>query len=147
MWAESYLPVILTTWQTWLVIGVGAVTSTLTLLASCWLLFRRNRSTRKGLTEEKGDFDPFVNGSLTEKRKSGRREGNPVEVFITDNEEENESIRGWIVDRSMGGVRLLVYEPIDLGKALIIRPRQAPPGVPWTQIVVKSCERTKSGYQ
>ena len=97
--------------------------------------------------EEEPRFDPFVKGSITEKRKSLRREGNPVEVFITDAEEKIEPIRGWVVDRSLGGVRLLVYELVEVGTALRIRPRQAPPGVPWTQVVVKSCEPAKSGYQ
>jgi len=147
MWAKSFLPFDLTRWETWVVLGAGAITASLTLLTSRFLFFRKKRRrTKEAPPREKAEADPFEEGSATEKRESLRREGNPVEVFITDAAEEGEPIRGWVIDRSLGGVRLLVYEPMDVGTILSIRPRQAPPGTPWTQIVVKSCDYTKSGY-
>jgi hypothetical protein len=149
MLATSIAGIDLTAWNTWVVVSVGVVTAGLTLLGSRLFLSRRKTSSSEELPPAEPDprVDPFVQGSASEKRASLRREGNPVEVFITDVEEQIEPVRGWVIDRSLGGIRLLLHEPVELSLTLNVRPRQAPPGTPWTQVVVKSCERKKNGYQ
>ena len=74
-----------------------------------------------------------------ERRSAPRRKGNPVSVSICDGPDESEPIQGWVLDRSSGGVRLLVDEVIATETLVKIRPSKAPESVPWVTVKVKSC--------
>jgi hypothetical protein len=78
-----------------------------------------------------------------DRRSTPRRKGNRVEVYLTD-DSKRPPILGCVVDRSMGGLCLLVEKPLTEGAILKIRPRQAPQTVPWTPIEIRSC-RADSG--
>ncbi|MBY0527510.1 MAG: PilZ domain-containing protein [Gemmataceae bacterium] len=77
--------------------------------------------------------------SSQERRSTPRRKGNPVSVAIADAADESETIQGWVLDRSAGGLRLLVDEAVPAGTLLSVRPSKAPPSFPWVQVKVKSC--------
>jgi len=77
--------------------------------------------------------------STPERRSTPRRKGNPVSVYIADNGTPGEPFQGWVVDRSAGGLRLLVDEAIPAGTQLKVRPTKAPAGFPWVAVKVKSC--------
>ena len=109
MWAKSFLPVNLTSWETWVVFGIGAFTASLTLLSSLVAALSAKETDREGSRGGRAPVRSLREGQHHRKAEVVRREGNPVEVFITDAEEKIEPIRGWVVDRSLGGVRLLVY--------------------------------------
>jgi PilZ domain len=74
-----------------------------------------------------------------ERRSTPRRKGNPVSVAIANGDGGVETIQGWVVDRSAGGLRLLVDEALPAGTVLNIRPTKAPPSFTWVQVQVKSC--------
>ena len=93
------------------------------------------------------DFDPFVQGSPTEQRKAHRRGGNPVEVFVALGEETSPSRRGWVVDRSVGGLGITVGEEIKPGTHLQLLPVNAAGITPWTEVEVKSCRTVKNGFE
>jgi PilZ domain len=74
-----------------------------------------------------------------ERRSTPRRKGNPVSVAIANGDGGMEPIQGWVVDRSAGGLRLLVDDSVPAGTVLNVRPTKAAPSFPWVQVRVKSC--------
>lgn len=74
-----------------------------------------------------------------ERRSTPRRKGNPISVQITNGVTEGVSMQGWVVDRSAGGIRLLVDEAVEPGTILNVRPAKVHANYPWIKIKVKSC--------
>jgi hypothetical protein len=91
--------------------------------------------------------DPFVHGSASELRKSFRRQGNPVEVLLVNQHTKAAPFKGYVVDRSVGGLGLLVEDPVELESQLTVRPVNAPHIAPWVEIVVKSCRQSSPGWE
>lgn len=81
-----------------------------------------------------------------ERRSTPRRKGNPVSVHVVDGTEMDDPFQGWVVDRSAGGMRLLVDEAMPAGTLLKVRPTKAPAGFPWIQVKVKSCYRERKSW-
>jgi hypothetical protein len=77
--------------------------------------------------------------STHERRSTPRRKGNPVSVAIANGDSTTDAIQGWVVDRSAGGLRLLVDDAMPAGTVLNVRPTKSPPSFPWVQVQVKSC--------
>ena len=75
--------------------------------------------------------------TLTERRRSPRRWGDPVQVYLWDGYPGSEPGRGWIANRSEGGLGLTVLEPVMEGTVLNVRVTIAPETVPWVPLVVK----------
>jgi hypothetical protein len=80
--------------------------------------------------------DPFLYGSNSERRTASRREGNMVEIAIAD-PAGGEPLRGWVLDRSVGGLRLRLPAAVPVGIVLSVRPHNAPKLVPWTLLEVR----------
>ena len=121
----------------------------MSLIVGRLVLSNRRARPKAGVPRgaEGPSHDPFEHGSVTERRSTTRRKGNPVEVLITDAEAEAEPWRGWVVDRSMGGLCLLLHDEVASGSTLGIKPRSAPPATPWVQLEVRSCKKERAGYQ
>jgi hypothetical protein len=83
--------------------------------------------------------DPYVEGGQTEQRAALRRTGHAIGVQIRDPKGQGAEQSGWVVDRSVGGLCLQLDSPLEIGAALLVRPRNAPPGAPWVAIEVRSC--------
>jgi hypothetical protein len=137
-------------WQTWVIPAAGLFASLLALIVGHHFLSR----SHKPVKEEPGDsprgpthHDPFDDGSVSERRGAARRKGNPVEVFITDAEATREPVRACVVDRSVGGLCLLVSEEVEPGTVLSVKPRNAPPATPWIQVEVRACKKDRAGYE
>ncbi len=81
-----------------------------------------------------------------ERRSSPRRKGNPISVLVSNAGATSEPLQGWVVDRSAGGVRLLVDQSVAPGTVLSVRPSKAHPGYTWVQIQVRSCRPERSSY-
>jgi hypothetical protein len=93
------------------------------------------------------EFDPFVQGSATEQRKSHRRCGNPVEVLLAPEQSTTPAWRGWVIDRSVGGLCLGVPNEFTEGFLLRVLPTNAATITPWTELEVRSCRSTNDGYE
>jgi hypothetical protein len=93
------------------------------------------------------EFDPFVQGSATEQRKAHRRGGNPVEVLLAPEQSTTPAWRGWVIDRSVGGLCLGVFDEFEEGFLLRAVPTNAATIAPWTELEVRSCRSTKDGYE
>jgi hypothetical protein len=114
-------------WQTTVIPAIGLLAAGLTLLTGRWAL-RRKRRPELPPPPEQGTHDPFDQGSRTDRRRSLRRKGNPVEILLGECEATREPLRGWVLDRSTGGLCLLTSEEIAPGTMLRVRACQAPPG-------------------
>jgi hypothetical protein len=82
--------------------------------------------------------DPFLEGSFRERRSAPRRSGNEVDVELDDPDEVLPPLPAWVVDRSVGGLRLSVECPVAEGKVLRVRARG--PAARWVPIEVRSCQ-------
>lgn len=91
------------------------------------------------LRTKKGPTPQLRPLSTKERRSTPRRKGNPISVHVTDGEETGDPFQGWVVDRSAGGLRLLVDEAIPAGTLLKVRPTKAHAAFPWVAVKVKSC--------
>lgn len=97
--------------------------------------------------EPEGVSDPFVQGRYQERRGAARRGGNPVAVLISDEEAEAEPIRGFVLDRSTGGLCIAVDAEIETGTILSVRTANAPQTTPWVQVEVKNCRRNGREFE
>jgi hypothetical protein len=77
--------------------------------------------------------------NFTERRQAPRRWGDPVQVSIWDGNPAMEPARGWIVNRSAGGLGVSAAQPVLEGTVLSVRVAVAPDSLGWTQLQVKSC--------
>ena len=62
-----------------------------------------------------------------------------MRIFISDAAAQEKPFEGWIVDRSVGGIRLSVQRPVDPDTLMSIRACDAPDTIPWTQVRVIRC--------
>lgn len=82
----------------------------------------------------------------TDRRSAPRRKGNRIEVYLTD-DSKRPPIMGWVVDRSMGGLCMIVEKPLPEGAVLNVRPRKAPQTAPWTPIEIRSCRADEGEWE
>lgn len=126
-------------WRQWIVPAVGVGSALLALVVG-WILVGGRSKAKPSAAQD--PFDPAHKLSFyvpSEKRKAPRRRGGSVEVFISDADAKSEPFKGVIVDRSTGGLRLLIDRQIKPATILSVRSCQAMDMVPWVQVQVKSC--------
>jgi|SRR6516164_7499178 hypothetical protein len=92
------------------------------------------------LRDEKKEGAVTVGPSTTpEKRKAKRRRGALVKVLIRDIEEKFPPYDGLVTDRSIGGLTILVSEPVPAGTHLKLRGANSSEMMLWVQAKVKTC--------
>jgi hypothetical protein len=91
--------------------------------------------------------DPFIHGSPGDNRNSFRRKGNPVEVLVVNQKTKAAPFKGYVFDRSVGGLGLYFDAPIEKESQLTVRPVNAPHMAPWVEVVVKSCRESEGGWE
>jgi|ERR1051326_1865819 hypothetical protein len=135
-------------WELVVPIAIGVSVSGLALAVGRVFLGKRRRAaSRSGGEATAENFDPFVEGSKSERRSSVRRRGNPVAILIGDDKGERELGRGWVVDRSMGGLCLSCDIPLESAQVVTVKPVSAPGSVFWTQVEVRSCRHADDAYE
>jgi hypothetical protein len=80
-----------------------------------------------------------VQKSLKEKRAFLRRQGKPIRIFLSNAEATQEPTPGWVVDRSRGGLYIVVRQPVPVGTFLNIRAAHAPDTSPWVRVEIRRC--------
>lgn len=85
-------------------------------------------------------------GVSRDRRAAPRRKGNTVEVQINIKEDEPIT-RGWVLDRSIGGLCIMTEEAITEGTVIRLRPRSTAETMPWTDATVKSCRKDGTQYE
>jgi hypothetical protein len=131
-------------------LGAGLACTGLALVVGRAVLARRSSAPVADNHEANpaDNHDPFEQGSLKEQRKAYRRsQGGAIEVLLSDAASRAQPRHGWVVDRSVGGLRLAVLSPLAEGAVVTVRPATAPPSVPWVEVEIKSCQVTKNGWE
>jgi hypothetical protein len=132
----------------WMVASVGCMSAG--LVAVVGVLWLRKRQRSPVLPEPKANPpkpDPFEYGSATERRSALRRGGNPTKVYISHVASPDELFQGWVVDRSMTGLRLSVTQAIAKKSVLCVRPVAAPRNAPWVQVTVLRCSHLDDRWE
>jgi hypothetical protein len=76
---------------------------------------------------------------LHDRRLAPRRWGDPREVRLARPEAGGPEIHGLVINRSPGGVGLLLDEAVPVGVRLRLRLVGVPADVPWLAVQVKHC--------
>ncbi len=121
--------------QVWLPLALALGCSVLMM----WAVRPEKSPPAKLLGDE---FDELTASAISapEQRKARRRHGNPVQVHYSYSEVKNTAQRGYVIDRSLGGLRISTNEPVNDGAILVLRPVDASPMVPWVEVEVRSCK-------
>ena len=134
--------------ELWLGVAAGMVSMSLALMFGRMVLGRRREPHGPPPPKEARPVpDPFDHGSASERRSSLRRCGKQVRVFITDREGKAKPVEGWVMDRSMGGLCLSLYEPVEKEATLKIMVDNAPVGTPWVEIEIKTMRLDGDRYE
>jgi hypothetical protein len=92
-------------------------------------------------------YDPFLDGTALERRYGPRRKGNAVSVLISDALATADPIHGWVIDRSVGGLRLATDRWVAKSVILSVRATNAPDSVAWVQVEVKNSLQQESTWE
>jgi PilZ domain len=84
------------------------------------------------------EFDPFVEGSASEKRVTFRRRGTAVRLFIRGPGSEKDPLIGYVLDRSSGGMAICAPVEFPNGTFLHVRPDTDSEASMWVKLEVRS---------
>jgi hypothetical protein len=137
--------------QPWMIPVIGALSASLAFLFGRRFLARPAPApAATAVPELPPDSTPLVTARLRksdpDRRGAPRRKGNRIAVFLTD-DPDREPLQGWVVDRSMGGLCVMVDKPLAPGIILNIRPRKAPQTAPWIPIQIRSCRADEGEWE
>src|SRR5262245_48355136 len=76
---------------------------------------------------------------LAERRRTPRGVSSMIRVLLSDPDFREEPCEGWVIDRTMDGLAVLVSRPVEVGLILGIRPPR-PSDSPWAVVEVRRCE-------
>ena len=93
------------------------------------------------------EYDPFVMGSASNKRNAFRRKGNAVQVLIREPGVKHDPIVGWVLDRSSGGLALMLPVEFSTGSRLEVRPDSQSGDALWLAVQVRSVRPQEDGWQ
>jgi hypothetical protein len=107
-----------------------------------WMLLRRSPTDADAQAKSSADPlpDPFLpKENSADKRKAARRQGNVIKLLCAVVTTPDDHFNGYVVDRSVTGLRLLLPGAYPIGAVLLVRPANIPPTTPWVQVEVRSC--------
>ena len=93
------------------------------------------------------DDDPFTSGGPDERRNAARRGGHPISVDMHDPDEKLPQQQAYVVDRSVGGLCLMVPNAVPVGSVWKVRPCNAPRTTLPVRIEVKSCTAAEQEWK
>jgi hypothetical protein len=131
------LPVGAMNWQTLTVPVAGLLVTVLILGAGFFWVGRRKAKSSPRVKVPVFVGDPFTQGPQSDRRSSARRTGQSVKITIQFVNSPNTVFEGYVMDRSMGGLRLLLERPLDNNQMLNVRCTDAPMTVAWVQVQVR----------
>jgi hypothetical protein len=86
-------------------------------------------------------------GSTGEKRRNPRRPGRSVEVYVAIPGDTQKYCKGVVLNRSVGGLGVLVGDEYQVGSAIAVLPVTASDLTPWVEVEVKSCRRNGDDWE
>ena len=103
----------------------------------------------RSLPEEGNAAQPELTPSPApvQERRSWPRRKRTLQILIQDAAGEEQPIPAWVMDRSLGGLRLAIDQPIEEGTILRVRRTTAPADIPWVEVQVKRLERKENAWE
>jgi hypothetical protein len=99
-----------------------------------------------GRTARRRGLAPVAAQTIGNKRKHLRRKDIATPILLAKEKDGGEPITCSVVDRSRGGLGILVDQPILQGTVIRVRPVQAPEDVAWVRLEVRHCGRRGAGW-
>jgi hypothetical protein len=134
----------------WLPTAIGFACGCLTTLFVQATVRRPQRSRpaapeKSAPPKKPGLHELAAMGVSAEKRGAIRRSGNAIAVFV--GEGDGVPVRGYVVDRSAGGIGLSLDHSLPIGTIVRVRPSKAPETAPWVEVQVKSCRAEGTEFE
>jgi serine/threonine protein kinase len=82
---------------------------------------------------------PFGKPGFPERRAAPRRTGNAVSLLIAESPSSAEPLRGWVLNRSPGGLGLMVEDAVEIDTVVHVQPQGANLGARWFPVRVIYC--------
>jgi hypothetical protein len=121
----------------WLIGIMGVVVTGAAFVVGRWFLPGRNPPSPP--PEPAPEDKVFLEGAKLERRSMPRRAGNCVGVLLAAKPPEA-PIQGWILNRSTGGLAILLQQPVEEGARLHVRPQTQQGSAPWIPVDVRNCK-------
>ena len=85
---------------------------------------------------------------LEERRTHSRRAGNPVRILVADSRTDNEDAQaGYVVNRSNGGLSLLLNDAVEVGTVKRVRSEAEQPYSRWVQVRFLYCYKERGSWR
>jgi hypothetical protein len=135
-------------WQevVWTVPAIGFVVACCAFIWGRRLVGRPKSEAPPAAPPAPPPVDVFLHGSARERRSAPRRAGNTVEIALSRGAGQL-PVHGWVVNRSVGGLCLMVDEPVQEGASLQVRPRTASDATPWIPVEIRSCQPGNGSWE
>jgi hypothetical protein len=133
-------------WKDWAPEAVGVAFG---LGVFMWIWFTYARRPARPPKAAPSDLAPETSLKLSltpDKRGAARRRGSLVAVLVTDITGKAAPCRSLVLDRSVGGVRLEMNEPVEPGTILNLRPAEAAEKLPWVAVEVRYCQSVDGSW-
>jgi hypothetical protein len=82
-----------------------------------------------------------------EQRRAPRRSGRHVHVFVTSPGSSEDPRQGIVLDRSAGGLKILLGYEYQPGETLQVLPGGASQLTPWVAVVVRTCQKSGEDWE
>jgi PilZ domain len=122
-------------WQSLAIPAAGMVVTFLVLGAGFFWISKRK--AKPSALDAVPSPDPFLQGPQSDRRQTPRRAGQAIKVSIQFANDQKTVFEGFVMDRSMGGLRLLLERPLATNQMLNVRSTDAPQSVTWVQVQVR----------
>ena len=136
-------PNVVDNWILWTIVAVLATAS----FAATGVLLRNRKMSMSRASAGSVVESVVTMASRPERRESPRRLGNIVPALIADFSTPDRTEAVLIVERSDGGMRIVVDGPRELGDILTIRATSAPAETPWTKIAVRNRNQASDRWE
>lgn len=131
---------------TWIIPFMGGAGFVFALMLGRQLILSKTSATDDD--QEQPLTSDFLKGVTQDRRASPRRKGNIVEVEVKVTPQGDEPLlRGLVIDRSQGGLRLLLDVALDEGFVVKVRPTAVGSAAMWAEVTIRSCKREGTQYK
>jgi hypothetical protein len=121
--------------ETWPILVIGVATACLAFGVGVTTLRKRKFKAPQPTASP----EPVPAGGTNERRAALRRGGHPVTVDLHHPDELQPSQQGWVLDRSVSGLCLMVPNALPVGSFWKVKPCNARQTTPAVRVEVKSC--------
>lgn len=136
MWDFNFADLLLFLKATWPMLVIGVATACVAFAAGLTTLRKRKPKAPKLAASIE---DPLASQGTNERRVAARRGGHPVTVDLHDPDEAQPMQHGWVMDRSVSGLCLMVPNALPIGSFWKVRPSNAPQTTPPVRVEVINC--------